>query len=231
MSHLIEVSYVKLPLIPIQDLIPYLSLLTDEEKGVFHRYKVDHKKVEFLLGRLLLKSALSSRLGIHPEEITFCKNEYGKLFLTKNSQPSVHFNLSHTHGLLACAVTTECEVGIDVEGTHEDHLGVMKTVFVENEISYIQQQRSDEEKQKAFYRIWTRKEAVMKAIGKGFSLPPLSFSVPTETDADSRFFFYTESLAEGFLLSGAISNVVNDPTWEIEELTWSTLLEQYLPYV
>ncbi|SDX49967.1 4'-phosphopantetheinyl transferase [Marininema mesophilum] len=225
MEHPIHVFYVKIPQIPIPRLTPYLSILDEEEKCVFHRYKVDHKKVEFLLGRLLLKGVLAKKLRVSPHEIAFSKNEYGKLFLIQNSEPAIHFNLSHTKGLLACVVTKGVEVGIDVEGTEEDHLEVMKTVFVDQEISYIQNQKDLQHQKEAFYLIWTRKEAVMKAIGKGFSLPPLSFSVPVDRNHDNAFTYFTDTPTEGFLLSCAIKETAIEPNWCIQEVLWGELLD------
>ncbi|WP_340701564.1 4'-phosphopantetheinyl transferase family protein [Brevibacillus borstelensis] len=189
-----------------------LEVLDQEERTVYERYLVDFKKVEFLLGRMLLKSMIGQKRGVLPEEVRFIKNEYGKLFLDSRHvagsiKRPLFFNLSHSGRMLVCAFSEIEKTGIDVEAVKKDCcFEVMRTVFVPEEIAYVEQQETPSMKREAFYQLWTRKEAVMKALGKGFSLPPLSFSVPLARGRvdEQPFSYYTCAPLEGYMVSAAV---------------------------
>ncbi|WP_274651225.1 4'-phosphopantetheinyl transferase family protein [Paenibacillus humicola] len=176
-----------------------LGLLNKEERTVYDRYLTDQKKLEFLVGRLLLKSLIGRRLAIEPERVAFVKNPYGKLYLhpkfnNETGNEPIYFNLSHSKRIVACVISSLEEAGIDVESmSPSPPLDVMPVVFVHSERNLIEAESSLAKKREAFYTVWTRKEAVMKAVGKGFSHPPLSFSVPVydERAADEYYLYYT----------------------------------------
>jgi 4'-phosphopantetheinyl transferase len=193
-----------------------LEVLDETELKIYEKYGVEFKKVEFLVGRLLLKSLLSQKLDLLPRGILFVKNKYGKLFLdipniARELKQPMYFNLSHTRGILVCGLSEIGEIGIDIETTDKNYFEIMQTVYVPKEIASVNAQTSPIKKLEMFYRIWTRKEAVMKAIGKGFSLSPLSFSVPTiggRVD-DGKLSFYTFPPTEGYLVSVAVMRSEN----------------------
>jgi len=81
------------------------------------------------------------------------------------------FNLSHS-GEYAVLAVSGTEVGVDIEQHSERHMDVAKRVFQPEELEWMQEDPTER-----FYRLWTLKESVMKACGKGFALPPESFSV------------------------------------------------------
>ena len=70
----------------VRDVEPRLEFLTAEERVVYDRYRVDFKKIEFLMGRLMLKNVLAAALGMEPCDVAFEKNKYGKLFLTPETK-------------------------------------------------------------------------------------------------------------------------------------------------
>lgn len=99
---------------------------------------------------------------------TIVHNEYGKPYF--RNLP-VAFNLSHTKGMCACILATGepgWEVGIDIEALRPYKENVAKRIFSQAENDYVQQSCSKEE---AFTKLWTLKEAYVKAIGKGLSFP------------------------------------------------------------
>jgi 4'-phosphopantetheinyl transferase len=177
---MISCSFVPIPAqIRLSDLTAGLAVLDAAERQTYDRYRVDFKKVEFLTGRLLLKHLLAARLNTAPCAVRFIKNAYGKLFLHPDLRaPGLFFNLSHTDRLVACVLSPVPLTGIDVELITKPHFDVMPQVFIANEIAFVESQPTMRERLTAFYLLWTRKEAVMKATGKGFSLPPKSFTVP-----------------------------------------------------
>ena len=85
--------------------------------------------------------------------------------------PDLRFNISHTDGLIACAVTIGREVGVDVEhiNRHLTH-DVADRFFAPREVADLQS-LPDEEQQRVFFDYWTLKEAYIKARGFGLALP------------------------------------------------------------
>ncbi|MCA0756967.1 4'-phosphopantetheinyl transferase superfamily protein [Paenibacillus sp. N4] len=208
----LNVYWVQIPEeICLSEWINDLDLLDKEERTTYERYLVDQKKIEFYTGRLLLKKLLGQRLGIQPERVTFEKNPFGKLYLhSKLVQEMgidpIFFNLSHSKRVVACVVSSFDEAGIDVEGITQNPLDIMPVVFVPQEQMLIEAENTFAEKVEAFYRVWTRKEAVMKAVGKGFSHPPLSFAVPVhgERVMDEDYHYYTFRPINGEIISVAV---------------------------
>jgi 4'-phosphopantetheinyl transferase len=194
----------------LEMLMPAVSILSRDEREVLARYRVEHKKVEFLVGRLLIRRTLGQLLGVLPERIELVKGEQGKLFLAEKLQPAheepLFFNLSHTSGLVVCGFALGTELGVDVEETTRDHLAVMPTVFTEREILHVERQEQVTSRLREFYRVWTRKEAYMKSVGLGFSLPPLSFEVPLDAGRAERdgYEYWTTAPTPRHLISTAL---------------------------
>lgn len=185
-----------------------LQILDPEELATYQRYRVDFKKVEFMTGRLLLKRLLAARLGTSPEQVRFAKNQYGRPQLhPDHGETGLFFNLSHTHGSVACVLSSWPRAGIDVERPEPGHLEVMPTVFLPPEIDFINSRPSVAEKVSAFGLLWTRKEAVMKAEGMGFHLAPKTFTVPFDWDsaADGGYLYRTCRLDSDTVCSLALS--------------------------
>lgn len=134
------------------------------------------KKKRFLASRTLLREILGRYLGLQPDELHFAEGKHGKPCLSGSDR--LHFNLSHSGGLLLLAIAADRDVGIDLEQLRTDipFLDMARLAFSpreQNELfdlpEYLQR--------RAFYRCWTRKEAYLKASGMGFSLPSNSFDV------------------------------------------------------
>lgn len=154
----------------------HLPILDDEERETYNRYRVDFKKVEFLVGRMLAKTRIAAKLHSSARDIVFVKNSYGKPFVIGGD---VSFNLSHTTAMVACAVSDQPTLGLDVELIREQDLDIMGNVFSPQEQHAIKIQETPHATNETFYRIWTRKEAFVKALGYGFALPPSAVSVPS----------------------------------------------------
>ncbi|SDZ26956.1 4'-phosphopantetheinyl transferase superfamily protein [Bacillus sp. 166amftsu] len=209
-----------------------LSILSDEELKVYKNYKVDHKKIEFIIGRLLIKQLISKELDIPISEVEIMKNKYGKLFLKKqcvhNEKESLHFNLSHTEGLVICVIGYMDQIGVDVENITYDFLEVMPQVFVPDEIKYINAGSSYETKLIRFFHLWTRKEALVKAKGLGFSLSPLSFRVPYQLDENTAedFNYFTYSPMKDYVASVAVKNAEGiKHTFISKKICWKDLIK------
>lgn len=110
---------------------------------------------------------------LKPLNIAYCsdtsitKNKYGKPSLTE--YPDIKYNISHADGISACMVS-EHECGIDCENVREYRPNVMKRAFSDEEKNMIDS-APENQKNLLFFRLWTLKEAYIKAIGMGLSFP------------------------------------------------------------
>lgn len=134
------------------------------------------KRNSFMAGRGMLREILGGYLGVQPDELHFAVGEHGKPHLSNNKQ--LHFNLSHSGALFILTVASDREVGIDIEQLRNDtpfpdmaRLAFSSCEQKELFALPVHQQRS------TFYRCWTRKEAYLKACGRGFTLRSNSFDI------------------------------------------------------
>ncbi|MEO9529231.1 4'-phosphopantetheinyl transferase superfamily protein [Roseibium sp.] len=162
-----DVTVFLCPVSPADDaLLPSISAqLIAEERARADRFVVQDARRLYIVAHALLHHALG-RHGVVARE--FALNDYGKPFLPGTS---IRFNVSHTEGLAAVAIAREIEIGVDVELVRDlrDRESVARAVFCQEEIEEIGKCREPLER---FFQLWTAKEAVMKATGLGFSMPP-----------------------------------------------------------
>ncbi len=136
------------------------------------RYRRTHTGLRLLLGDILNVSA--AKIAI--EEIPLQKP-----FLL--DFPHLSFSISHSGDHALVAISDDTEVGVDIEVIQEirDKQGMAKTIFTTNE-QFALANASLEDADRYFLQGWTRKEACVKAIGQGLSVPPNSFEVGIELD-------------------------------------------------
>lgn len=129
----------------------------------------------FIIGRGMLRQVLSQYLSLPPQNIAFIYGTKGKPHILNNP---IYFNLSHSHDQLMLALSWDKVIGADIE--YKRPMENMATVAKMNFSAYEQKiffNLPDDEKVDAFYQLWTRKEAYIKAVGDGFSLPLSGFDI------------------------------------------------------
>jgi len=155
------------------------SLLSYDERARMHGFKMQAAQDRFVLGRVLLRSVLSYYAPVEPREwrIAIDGNGFPSVDRTWRSG-SPAFNLSHSGDVVALAVTAGHSVGIDVEAAQPgvDMVGIARIVFCASEIDQWMSRADADGRTDAFVRIWTLKEAFVKACGLGFSIPLRSFA-------------------------------------------------------
>ncbi|MCX2981362.1 4'-phosphopantetheinyl transferase superfamily protein [Halieaceae bacterium IMCC14734] len=138
----------------------------------------EHRR-EYLISQAFLRDVLSHYLEQAADSLEFVRNASGKpsLQLTNQEAAPLHFNLSHSSRSVACAVTYAGHVGVDVETSHPDSglLAMAEHYFAGDEVDCLQK-LDGERQQMMFARIWTLKEAYIKARGEGHSKSLDSFS-------------------------------------------------------
>jgi len=154
-----------------------LNLLDADELKQTARYHFGRDQVRYSLCHANMRRILASYLQKPPESLIFREAEGGKpeLVLTPSDLP-LRFNLSHSKSLALLAVTLGAEVGVDVEDVRPIERDVAKRFFSTAEIASMSP-LDGEEWLDAFYRCWTRKEAILKVEGLGLRIPLDSFDV------------------------------------------------------
>lgn len=116
----------------------------------------------------LLRECLRTRkIEYITDETPIVRNEHGKPSLAE--YPEIKYNLSHANGIAVCLISnTEC--GVDCEGVRPYRPNVVKRAFSENEKLMIEN-ADENQRDLLFFRLWTLKEAYVKAIGIGISYP------------------------------------------------------------
>ena len=161
-----------------------LAWLDRAETERLRRFRIARPRREFALCRAALRINLCNRLDCTNHRLSFGFHEHGKPFaLVEGRAASISFNVSHSapHGLIAFASQgrPRGRIGIDVEvlRADRDFDGIAGTVFGAQERAALAAAWGDD-KVRLFYRLWTLKEALIKALGTGFSLAPARFEIP-----------------------------------------------------
>jgi 4'-phosphopantetheinyl transferase len=153
------------------DILDAVGVLSPEERRRYERFRFVRDQRDYAAAHALLRTSLSRYAGAGPTSWTFQVAPGGKPSLVLDEgMPQLSFNLSHTHGLVACAITSGADVGVDVESVGRDVSdGVAERFFSESENAALRQCATAALRARRFIELWTLKEAYVKAIGKGLS--------------------------------------------------------------
>jgi 4'-phosphopantetheinyl transferase len=162
------------------DIAAAESVLSDDERARFRRFHFAHDARDYAAAHALLRRTLSCYDDREPQRWRFDKTPNGKPFLTDAGDFHASFSLSHARGMVACAVTADADVGVDVESVDRDvdAAGIAARFFAPEEAAHLMS--LDPVLRRArFFDFWTLKEALVKALGAGMalSLNRLAFTV------------------------------------------------------
>ena len=157
--------------------------LADDERRRAERFHFEKDRRHFTAGRGALRSILAGYLGRRPQDVRFTYTNYGKPLLADESGMALRFNLTHSHGLALLAVALGRDVGVDVERVRDNLEGeqLAERFFSPREVAALLA-LPPALRREAFFHCWTRKEAYIKANGKGLSLPLDQFDVSLHPD-------------------------------------------------
>ena len=206
----------------------YIALLPPWRTERYHRMKLQNGRLEELAAGLLLRHALKDAAGIDLMTAEVTKNEHGKPMLGAGTKtngakayaamsktagnpaptggatagPAVHFNISHSGGYIAVAVSDH-PVGIDVETKSDPDLKVTARFYSEAEQAAV---RAAEDPQKAFRRLWTRKEAYVKCAGTG--IYDSVAEIPSLEDVSGEYRLFTLREEDAYTLSVVVQGEI-----------------------
>lgn len=163
-------------------------LLPKEELQAMERFVRLADRRRFIVGRGLVRWLLAAYLGREPSSLRLRANSYGKPEMPAcGAEERIEFNVSHSGDLVLMALARGRRVGVDVERVQPELVceSVMATAFSAAEKKAVQS-TPDAARTRAFFACWTRKEAYLKALGYGLSLPLGCFDVSVDPDGEAE---------------------------------------------
>lgn len=174
------------------------SLLSADEIARADAFRFDHLRRSYVLSHGALRVFVSSYLGVSPEGVQLIHGSHGKPGVVQpgDGSPSFEFNVSHSGGMVLFAFAAGCELGVDIEQLRplENMTNISKRFFSREESSQLMALPPDQ-RERAFFLCWTRKEAYIKAVGEGLSIPLDSFQVTLRPGEPARFLHMAHDVA------------------------------------
>ena len=164
--------------LPPRQVARWLPLLSGDETDHLEQLWPGAMRAEYLVTRVLCRTTLSRYATVAPQAWRFLADRDGRPAIDlPRAYRALRFNLSHAGGLVACAVRARGEIGVDVEARGK-HIGlaVARRYFSAAEVESLLE-IAPERRREQILRLWTLKEAYIKAKGRGLSLPLDSFSI------------------------------------------------------
>ena len=162
------------------------AALTDDERARARRFKFDVHRNRFLRSRAFLRTTIARYCQTEAERLELELEDNGKPFV-KNAP--VAFNLSHSADVAVLGVARMSEIGVDVECFDRsiEFIDIAKRYYAPSEVARLK--KLDRPGQRdLFFRLWTSKEAAMKATGEGLRIDPRTIEVKlTDTLRPARY--------------------------------------------
>jgi len=163
----------------------FLKQLSPDEQIRVHSFYFDKDKRQYIASRYALRQILSLYLPVQARELHFTYSKFEKPTLP---DADVQFNVSHSYGKAIVAIAKK-PIGIDIEWSlREVELDELAKRFFSKKEATEFLKLEEREKQRYFFYIWTKKEAVIKAIGEGLSYPLDQFHVAIHPEKKEIYF-------------------------------------------
>lgn len=165
------------------------ATLSSDERARADRFVFQRDRNHFIAGRGILRALLGAYVHRPPGELVFRYGPQGKPALRADmSDPAIRFNLAHSHGLALYAFAAGREIGIDLEHIRPDFAGedIAERFFSPRELAELRA-LAPALRAEGFFNCWTRKEAYIKARGKGLRISLDSFDVTLTPGIQERF--------------------------------------------
>jgi len=143
----------------------FLKFLSPDEVRRAEKFRFDLHRKRFIITRAALRSILSLYVKIKPKNIQIQYADRGKPFILS----SLQFNLSHSHERAVFAIANQVQVGIDIEKIRSDYKDEVAKRFFSTEEYEAFALLPHSQKVTNFFKIWTQKEALVKATGEGLA--------------------------------------------------------------
>ncbi|WP_373321447.1 4'-phosphopantetheinyl transferase family protein [Flavobacterium collinsii] len=197
-------------------LFQYLPLDIKKKCMNYRRWQDQHA---FLLGRLLLMESLD-KIGLKRNMVSNIKyNEYGKPFLNDE----IDFTISHSDKFVVCAIAQKMKLGIDIESIKNIDFTDYKNIMSDKQWQKIV---SSSNPKIAFYRFWTMRESVMKAEGKGLSIPFLDIEIINNQVIYDKNTWYLTELTLHKNICAYLATTAKNPAFSFFEADFTSGLKE-----
>jgi 4'-phosphopantetheinyl transferase len=194
-----------------------LARLNAQERDAHDRHAKPSDRLLHAAAHALKRHALSARFDGHPSAWTFTENPNGKPRLSNPPDGNdPRFNLSHTAGLVAVAVSHGIELGLDVEALDPAHADLDTAEAFAHPAEWRALDPKAADFIPAFYRLWTRKEALAKATGLGLALEVRQLILEDEIDGQWHLTEFDPTPQHRLALMSALGQ--GSPQIEIHEI-------------
>ena len=171
-----------------EELARLARVLSEEERSRAERFRFPVHRDRFVAGRGIQRLLLARYLDADPASLVYRAARHGKPeFAGPLADRGLRFNVSNAGDRMLLGVTMERELGVDLEEVRpmSDALPIARRFFsaAENEVFAVV---TEEERDAAFFACWTRKEAFIKAVGDGLTMPLDSFDVTLRRGEPAR---------------------------------------------
>lgn len=163
-----------------------LAWLSPEESARAARFHFDEHRRAFILAHGVLRALAGRFTAVSPSQVNFSYGPKGKPAI-EDTTCSLRFNMAHSGTLAVYAFTVSCQIGIDVEQIRPvpEMADIAARFFAPDEAAELMS-LPEPERAQGFFNCWTRKEAYIKAVGDGLSLPLASFRVSLQPGVPAR---------------------------------------------
>lgn len=162
----------------------FTQTLSKKEMERACRFRFEKDRIRFIATRGILRTLLAGYLNMDAGKVSFVYGPYGKPELSAEAcSIPIRFNLAHSHGLALFAFALNCDIGVDIEFMRRDIAmdDIAGRFFSPNEKAALDRLPSNM-KGKGFFTCWARKEALLKASGKGLSFGLERVEVPVHPE-------------------------------------------------
>lgn len=190
------------------------ATLTRDERSRSARFRFERDRRRFIVAHGVLREILGRYLGAHPGELRFMYKELGKPELSHAFGDWLRFSLSHSGDLALIAVAARADVGVDLEYVRlqPDHAEIAERFFSPDEVDHLKRLPAHLQAE-AFFSLWTKKEAYLKACGEG--LASLDGGSPEPAPARD-WSLHTVEPAPGYI--GALA--IEGRGWRLTQRKW-----------
>jgi 4'-phosphopantetheinyl transferase len=157
------------------------TVLSEDELTRASRFITALDRARFVAARAGLRQVLADMTNASPKDVRLIYSAKGRPALA-GQEGVFDFSLSHSEGLAAVAIARGVRVGLDIEAIRPVKENIAARYFSQREVRELARLPAAEQLA-GFYRCWTRKEAVLKALGDGLSRPLDSFDVSVARDS------------------------------------------------